>query len=315
MKTTESSFPPKLVLCTTDLTPERAQAVDAAVELAALSGARLLLVHVVEGLDPRYESLLPKLEKDLVARAEEALRKHPALKEKRLKFPPEVRVGRAVGRRGVVEELLRLTAKRRPDCVVVGARGADADGNSTPPLGRVAQRLVQRSPAPVLVARPGRVPPLRRILCAVAFSPCSKTGLHCARHLAEAAGLKKLAVLNSFELPVGYQYAGLTEEAVEKKLRTYHEGELEKMLRDFRDLSSVKPEPRVVLGAPAEAIVAAAEKEDADLIVVGTHGRSSLVAFFTGGVTERVLHTTTRSVLAVKSPEHQLSLLSALEDL
>jgi nucleotide-binding universal stress UspA family protein len=49
-----------------------------------------------------------------------------------------------------------------------------------------------------------------------------------------------------------------------------------------------------------QVIAAAAEAHDADLVVMGTHGRGGLKHAFLGSVTERTLRTLDRPVLAVK---------------
>lgn len=57
---------------------------------------------------------------------------------------------------------------------------------------------------------------------------------------------------------------------------------------------------RVSSGDPATEIVKAAEDAAVDLIVMGTHGRSGIKAFFVGSTTERVVERASCHVLAVK---------------
>ncbi len=57
---------------------------------------------------------------------------------------------------------------------------------------------------------------------------------------------------------------------------------------------------RVSTGDPATEIIAAAEDAQADLIVMGTHGRTSIKEFFVGSTTEQVVERATCNVLAVK---------------
>ena len=47
----------------------------------------------------------------------------------------------------------------------------------------------------------------------------------------------------------------------------------------------------IVTGAPAKEIVETARRESADLIVMGTHGRSALERFFLGSVADKVIRT------------------------
>ena len=56
----------------------------------------------------------------------------------------------------------------------------------------------------------------------------------------------------------------------------------------------------VGFGAPANQIVEYAEKNDIDLIVMGTHGRSGLEKMWLGSVTEKVLRQAHCPVLVVR---------------
>jgi nucleotide-binding universal stress UspA family protein len=55
----------------------------------------------------------------------------------------------------------------------------------------------------------------------------------------------------------------------------------------------------VVEGSPVREILRQAEEMPADLLVMGTHGRSGVEALFLGSVTERVLRSTHVPVLTV----------------
>ena len=57
---------------------------------------------------------------------------------------------------------------------------------------------------------------------------------------------------------------------------------------------------KVVTGAPAEQIIRRARRWPADLIVMGTHGRSGLGRAFMGSVAERVLQRAACPVLTVR---------------
>ncbi|MDX2004527.1 MAG: universal stress protein [Meiothermus sp.] len=63
--------------------------------------------------------------------------------------------------------------------------------------------------------------------------------------------------------------------------------------------AGVGAEARLVEGRPVDVILEAAK--DADLIVMGTHGRSGLDRFMLGSVTESVLHKASKPVLVMRS--------------
>ena len=76
-------------------------------------------------------------------------------------------------------------------------------------------------------------------------------------------------------------------------------------MRQLTARTSEGPDKRVVLHAlesdnPAEAIAQAAERLHADVIVMGTHGRSGLSKAVMGSVTSNVLHLSKRPVLLVR---------------
>lgn len=55
----------------------------------------------------------------------------------------------------------------------------------------------------------------------------------------------------------------------------------------------------VVVGGPAHAIAEIADEADADLIVVGTRGHSTVSGLLLGSVTNRLLHISKRPVLGI----------------
>jgi nucleotide-binding universal stress UspA family protein len=65
--------------------------------------------------------------------------------------------------------------------------------------------------------------------------------------------------------------------------------------------AGVRAEARLIEGMPSEEILRAARRQRADLIVIGTHGRTGLGRFLMGSVAERVLQRATSPVLTVRS--------------
>ncbi|WP_101297874.1 universal stress protein [Halegenticoccus soli] len=84
------------------------------------------------------------------------------------------------------------------------------------------------------------------------------------------------------------------------------EEEGERAVKDLaRDSApiGVETETAVVQGRPHAAILDYAEDVEADLVVMGTHGRQGLDRLLLGSVTERVVRTSPVPVLAVRLPE------------
>ncbi|MFN9371806.1 MAG: universal stress protein [Planctomycetaceae bacterium] len=146
---------------------------------------------------------------------------------------------------------------------------------------------------------------LKRILVATDFSQHSRLALKYAATLAQAFGaevilchvLEKPDFLSTLP-PVmeGYFPPNLAE-LHEKHARTESEAQLAQ--------AGIK-NGRIVLphGNPAAETVAAAKREQADLLVVGTHGRGALTHLLLGSVAEKIVRSAGCPVLTVRQGEH-----------
>ncbi len=76
------------------------------------------------------------------------------------------------------------------------------------------------------------------------------------------------------------------------------EEELQKFVKSHAD-SEIQPERMVGQGMAADSILALADAEKVDLIIMGTHGRRGFDRLMVGSVTERVLREASCPVLAV----------------
>lgn len=81
--------------------------------------------------------------------------------------------------------------------------------------------------------------------------------------------------------------------------RRWAEETLEARVGDLRQ-RGLKASWRVQVGVPFEEIVKVAEEERADMIVMGTHGRSGLNRALLGSVAERVVRLARCPVLTVR---------------
>jgi nucleotide-binding universal stress UspA family protein len=70
-------------------------------------------------------------------------------------------------------------------------------------------------------------------------------------------------------------------------------------IKEICDENGVRSKILVTSGYPAEEISKEAESSNADLIVMGSHGRSVLAAAFLGSVTYSIIHKETKTPVLV----------------
>jgi nucleotide-binding universal stress UspA family protein len=137
------------VLVAVDGSPAAARALEQAVDLARMEGARLTLISVAELPRWRFYGFplaVPYPNEAQVAReAEEIVERAEAL------VPEDVPVSTVVRRGPVVREIIKRIEAGEHDLVVVGSRGLGPAGALI--LGSVSRGVLARSPVPVLVAR------------------------------------------------------------------------------------------------------------------------------------------------------------------
>jgi nucleotide-binding universal stress UspA family protein len=137
-----------------------------------------------------------------------------------------------------------------------------------------------------------------RILFATDFSPASEAALKYATALARDSGAR-LLILHVEELPTPYAGGEMMLPQPE-----YPNPEIRKMLEAVLPTDkNVAYEHHLVLGTGAEDIVRVATEEKADLIVIGTHGRTGLKRVLMGSVAEAVMRHANCPVLTLKQSD------------
>ena len=147
---------------------------------------------------------------------------------------------------------------------------------------------------------------IRKIICPVDFSEPSDAALRYAVDLADhfSAEIVLLHAINQIDPTPSPSYT-LTHHVMEQipqimqQMTENAHDALQKLIANH--IADRVPARHVVeVGDPATRIVEAAEKEQADLIVIATHGRSGIKGFFFGSVAEKVVRTAGCPVLTMK---------------
>ena len=143
---------------------------------------------------------------------------------------------------------------------------------------------------------------LNTILVPCDFSPYAEHALTWAVRLAEAKearivllyAVPIMAQLSYTEVPILLDIPKIEAELVlegEKQLRTFV---------SKHNIGKARVEPRALLGDPFAIICRVAEEIPADLIVMGSHGRTGLSHLLLGSVAERVVRHAPCPVLVAR---------------
>ena len=145
------------------------------------------------------------------------------------------------------------------------------------------------------------------LLVAVDFTPFSEEALIFASQLAEKLQSQLLVlhvIHDPAEAPGFYaqkgkkkQFLQSMEEAAEEMMVEF----LAKMRKDHPDQLPIKEAiPLLVVGTPVTRILEIAEKKQAGMIIIGSHGRTGLSHLLVGSKAERVVQLSPIPVTVVK---------------
>lgn len=209
----------------------------------------------------------------------------------------------AVEQGSPVERIIRLAEEQRADVIAIGEHGSD--GGLREILGTTAERLLHRSPVPVLVGRRPGEQGVARILAAVDGSEMAERVLAWTHLLAGLHGAHT-TLLTVVEPPIYGDYLGIAPGPVEAdEVGEGRRKSTAEWLEGLAREAGLAPErTRAVAsqGVPGEEIVEAARRDRADLVVVGSRGPGTAGRLFLGSVAGDVIRDAPCPVLVVVDP-------------
>ncbi len=292
------------ILVGVDFTPCSAAALRQGLRLAAGIRANLCAVHVIDTLvvielEEALSEFQRNIREGLLADARKAWSEFAGTVPGAQAIPFDATINnRIVG-------VMQAAQRHRADLLILGAFG---QGPVDVGLGTMATACVRTSAADVLLVRDTQVGPFKTVVAGVDFSETSARAL---KRAAEIAMLDRaeLRVMHDFDPPWRrLHYRAPTVEAAPQFIKQYSDG-LSRRLEEFAR-AALSAFPSLAFrcelfddGAHRSGMVAYAERTRADLIALGTRGRSNVRDIFLGSTVEKVLKNTTCSVLAVKPHE------------
>lgn len=294
------------ILVPTDFSPHADAALKQAVWLARQTGARLVLAHTLPDLRKAVHGTSYKARIDLLYGEGE-------LFQRELRRESDTKMRHMIGNLNATDldikfetllgepsvEITHAVQQEGYDLVLAGSRGLTAWERVF--VGSTAMRLIRKCPASVWIAKEEHIGPPKVVLASTDFSDVSLKAAKLALWVAQRANAEfhLLHVIDSMDVP---------EEVIVKipegsSLRDDMNAEAQRRLDSFLD--SLAPDrsrihTQLAWGTPWKEVCLAAQHLHADLIALGTVGRSGIQELLLGNTAEKVLNTCDCSILTVK---------------
>ena len=280
----------KPIVAGVDGSAESARAAAVAADLAQAAGTSCQLVHVARD---EWSALAIA---EMPERAQQFREALMAQARERLEHtlwgvvPPDV-VQRMIVRLGrTADALKQVAAERGAGLVVLGGKHHSAVARWF--AGSTGLDMVRTTDVPVLVTG-DRQAPIRRVLAAVDLSAAARPTIEAAERVAELVGAELRMVCVVEPLPV-------IPEAPNFDLTRYNATMEDQIAHELWPLPrSPRAEKVTRYGTAVEAVLQEAADWDADLVVVGSHGKGWVDRLLVGSVTERLLNRLPTSLLVV----------------
>ena len=285
-----------------DFSPSSDEALRQAHERAVSMGAQLAVCHIVPN-ELRSNLLFPHITRLAALQV--------PLDMKQISDAASARVMEITGRTGedfelIVEEgtpqalILQTAEEWMADLIITGSHGQTSASEVL--LGSVTDSVLRHAHCPVLIVRPGQT--TRRIVAGTDLSDPALPALKAAADEAIRVG-GQLTVVHCLDLvwsPAAYPamaFGGAPFNVSGEKMEELQRIATERLEDSLKQLH-VAGEAVVTTGSAGTSLVDVAKERKADLLVVGTIGRTGLRRALLGSVAETVAREAPCSVLVVR---------------
>lgn len=270
------------ILVASDDSEYSASAIHEALRIGKKSGARVHVIHMIANPSAELGPTADRIPETMLERARTHLDE-----VEREASAAGVACDTAVIRTSLrlFQEIVDQADKMQADLIVMGRRGKR--GFARVRLGQATAKVIGHAHCSVLVVPRNTETTGRRFVLATDGSSYADAATNIGGSLAKILG----APVTALSVTLPSQSAQRHEEARSAANRA----------AAFLASHGVATEAETQHGRPDEAIVATATAKQADLIVVGSHGRTGLERAMLGSVSERVIDTTSVPVLVAKA--------------
>ena len=179
------------------------------------------------------------------------------------------------------EHIVGEAENRQADAIIVGRRGRR--GLMKLLMGSVTHLVIGHAPCKVLVVPKSGKLTAQRLLVATDGSEFSDKAVSEAISFAKRTGGSLIA-------------CSIAHHDIDEDMANDHVNKV----KDVASAEGINVETTIGQGNACQEIIAAAEAQDADMIVVGTHGRTGISRLLMGSIAERVVGMTDKTVMVVR---------------
>ena len=272
----------KQVLVATDLAASSGRAVARGLMLAAARGAELDIVHVME------EGVPGEAQAEITATDEKAIR--DTLAANPLSEQVKVTIDMVVG--NAETDIVERAVMTNADCIVLGLHERILRENLAIE-GTIAESVIGASTLPVLLVRSEPREPYRTVVVGIDFSALSHAAIEAAALIAPDASLYLV-----------HAYEGDNEHVheAERRLKSLVSSEGHIFERAAKQVGVPAIAVRTIAeqGKPRDALKTQINRLGADLLVMGTRGRTGLTRSLLGSVTTDLINDRLCDVLVIR---------------
>ena len=285
-----SRNPLSSVVVPTDFSEGSLQALERALRLPLGPKSKVTLLHVIP------DDIPGRLRKEAIVEGERSL-------EKSLARVHQVAIDRGLSPRQFVadvvegdgaEQILKRAHTVEAEVICMGRHGRHSLAELR--LGSISRKVVKTGDVPVLLVRGSAKATYQRVLIAVDLTLSSAKVIKTAKPWVEAAN--DVEVMHASSVPFE-DYVVVSGDRAEE----FREEALKSATKDLKALvakSGIKADTRVLGGDARLLIIEEAKARNAELIIVGTHGRKGVRKLILGSVAEWAMTHATCDVLVTR---------------
>lgn len=272
----------------------------------AMKVEKLYFIHVVKSLEipEALKKEFPEMDTPLDETLVDQIKPH--IDKYNKTDPIDYQIGIKDG--NVTENILKWSKIKQIDLIIMGRKNPDQGTGANP------SRIANISLCSVLMVPNNPSATLKNVFVAIDFSAYSHRAVARALQFKQNCGAE-VTVQNVYRVPTGYHYTGKSYKEFAEIMSANSAKDLDVFIKkydldrsDFKFITSLDDDDK-----PADKIFIEASRHKADLIMVGSRGRTTAASLLLGSVAIALLrYNFTTPFFIVKNKDQNLGFFQAL---